>query len=194
MTNPTSLSAVYEGWDGYQTSLALAISPLSPQQLDWRESPGVRSIRELARHISAGRVNWFVRMGAPGSAELAERIQAWERDADGDLNVVERSLGTTGGPSELVEWLEASWKMIDLTLKSWDVADLRNTYAHRWNGQTYAVSRQWTVWRIMAHDIHHGGQIARILALQNIEAFELRGLGGHIIMPPLAGSPGASGS
>jgi hypothetical protein len=38
----------------------------------------------------------------------------------------------------------------------------------------------------MAHDIHRGGQIARILAEQDIEAFELRGLGGHIVMPKVA--------
>jgi hypothetical protein len=38
----------------------------------------------------------------------------------------------------------------------------------------------------MAHDIHHGGQIARMLACQGVEAFELRWLGGHIVLPPLA--------
>ena len=39
----------------------------------------------------------------------------------------------------------------------------------------------------MAHDIHHGGQIARILAEQGIDAFELRGLGGHIVSPVKVG-------
>src|ERR1700733_2417457 len=82
-------------------------------------------------------------------------------------------------------WFEISWLMIEKTLSTWNVSDLGTTYRHTWNGQTYLNSRQWTVWRIMAHDIHHGGQIARILAEQDIEAFELRGLGGHIVLPPL---------
>ena len=48
----------------------------------------------------------------------------------------------------------------------------------------YLVSRQWTVWRILSHDMHHGGQIAMMLAIQGIEAPELRTLGGHIVEPP----------
>jgi hypothetical protein len=31
--------------------------------------------------------------------------------------------------------------------------------------------------------MHHGGQIAMMLGLQGIEAFELRALGGHIVSP-----------
>jgi hypothetical protein len=34
--------------------------------------------------------------------------------------------------------------------------------------------------------MHHGGQLAMMLAMQGIDAFELRGLGGHIITPPIA--------
>jgi uncharacterized damage-inducible protein DinB len=38
----------------------------------------------------------------------------------------------------------------------------------------------------MSHDIHHGGQLALMLGMQGIEAFELRALGGHIVAPELA--------
>jgi hypothetical protein len=48
------------------------------------------------------------------------------------------------------------------------------------------VSRQWTIWRIMAHDIHHGGELVLMLGMQGIDNFELGDLGGHIIEPPLA--------
>ncbi len=85
-------------------------------------------------------------------------------------------------------WLEASWQPIARVLEEWTVADLATTYRHRWQGQEYAVSRQWTIWRIMAHDVHHGGQLAMMLALLGVDAFELRALGGHIVMPPLAAS------
>ncbi len=37
----------------------------------------------------------------------------------------------------------------------------------------------------MAHDIHHGGELAVMLGTQGIEIFELGNLGGHIIEPPL---------
>jgi hypothetical protein len=35
----------------------------------------------------------------------------------------------------------------------------------------------------MSHDVHHGGQLAMMLAMQGVDAFELRALGGHIIEP-----------
>jgi hypothetical protein len=38
----------------------------------------------------------------------------------------------------------------------------------------------------MAHDIHHDGELALLLGLQGLEVFELGGLGGHIVLPPLA--------
>jgi len=55
---------------------------------------------------------------------------------------------------------------------------------HRYKGIDYTVSYQWTLWRIQAHDIHHGGMIALMLAMQDIPAFELRALGGHITAHP----------
>jgi hypothetical protein len=42
----------------------------------------------------------------------------------------------------------------------------------------------------MSHDIHHGGQMATLLVLQDIDAFELRALGGHVILPPIANNAG----
>jgi uncharacterized damage-inducible protein DinB len=182
------LISVYEGWDGYQTSLVHAIESLTPAQLAWRPTPRHRSVGELARHISLGRITWFVRMNAPGSAELASQIQEWEQDDEGNRYVVESAIAITEQADKLIHWLEITWQMIDSTLKNWTVADLAQSYRHTWNGDTYDVSRQWTIWRIMAHDIHHGGELSLMLGMQGIEAFELSALGGHITLPSLAKS------
>ena len=88
--------------------------------------------------------------------------------------------------AELVTCLEDSWEMIGETLNTWRIADLTSTYQNKWNGSTYANSRQWTIWRIMAHDIHHGGELSLMLGMRRIEAFELSAFGGHIVLPPLA--------
>ena len=183
-TDAFSLKTVYDGWDGYQLSLVRAIAPLSPAQLAYRPAPHLRSVGEIARHISGGRIDWFHRMPAPGSAELVRQITAWEQDPHGNRYVAAHAIGTTS--SELVQWLEATWQMIEQTLTTWTVADLAQTYRHTWRGQTYAISRQWTIWRIMAHDIHHGGQLAIMLGMQGIEIPELGDLGGHLTATPLA--------
>ena len=75
----------------------------------------MRSVGEIARHIAIGRFCWFVRMDAPGSAELASSLFEWHTDGDGSRHPVEEQ-GTprTGCNSEIGS--EASWTMIQATL------------------------------------------------------------------------------
>jgi uncharacterized damage-inducible protein DinB len=181
-----SLTAVYDGWQGHQTRLVHAIESLTAEQLRWRPAENLNSVGELARHISLGRMTWFVRMDAPGSAELAAQITDWQQDDDGNRYINESALPIAEQADQLVHWLEASWQMIESTLNSWTVADLAQTYRHKWNGNVYVVSRQWTIWRILTHDVHHGGQLALMLGTQGIPVFELGDLFGHITLPPLA--------
>lgn len=180
-----TLSQILEGWDGYQISLLHAVSPLTREHLSWRPAPERRSTGELIRHIGLGRITWLSRMGAPGIDVIASRVPRWYTDEDGARHVVEESV-PCDQPTVLAEWLTLSWQPIQRLLAEWTVDDLFRTYSHRFRGVDYDVSRQWTVWRIMSHDTHHGGQLATMLALQGIEAFELRALGGHIITPALA--------
>jgi len=180
------LANILDGWNGYQTSLVNAISPLTREQLIWRPAPSLRSTGEIVRHLSLGRITWFARMDAPGSAEIVKRIEHWETDNDGNRDIVEDSIVSTQDASDLVRWLEITWQMIEKTLATWEVSDLAQEYPHIWNGKKYSVSRQWTLWRILSHDLHHGGELSLMLGMQGIEAFELSDLFGHIILPPLA--------
>lgn len=70
--------------------------------------------------------------------------------------------------------------MIETTLTTWTVADLAQTYRHLREGKIYAVTRQWTIWRVMSHDLHHGGQLALMLSLQGIDVPEFSDTGGHL--------------
>src|SRR5689334_16115672 len=70
--------------------------------------------------------------------------------------------------TELVRWLDATWQMIERTLVGWTVDDLAQTYPFTFQGKTYSVSRQWTIWHILAHDLHHSGEMAITLGMQAI--------------------------
>ncbi len=186
MTKPQdSLQGIFDGWNGYNQSLVHAVEPLTAQQLSWRPKENLHSVGELVRHIGLGRLTWLLRMGAPGSMQAATQISDWVVDGDGNRNIVEELLAISEQPAELIRWLDITWEIIENILTAWSVADLKQTYAHRWNGDTYAVSRQWTVWRVMSHDIHHGGELSLMLGMQGIEAFDLSVLFGHIILPPI---------
>lgn len=176
MANSTErLQFVYEGWEGYHRSLVSAVRPLYENQLSFRLSPEMRSVSEVVWHIAAGRVDWFQRLNAPGSEHLHSEIT--ERTASSKPFDAE----------ELVEWLERTWKMVDATLAQWTVHDLPATFEQPYQGKVYAVSRQWVIWRIMCHDIHHGGQLSELLAAQGIVPLELTILGGHLTEPETIG-------
>lgn len=180
-----SLRVVYGGWEGYQQSLVSAVAPLSLEHLRYRPTPSARSVGEIAAHIAFGRIDWFHRMGAPGAAELVEQAAPWWQPWK------EIDPAIADDPAEIVRWLEAGWGMIEANLTRWTVADLAVTYLQPYGGKTYSISRQWVIWRIMAHDIHHGGQLSVLLATLGIDLPELGHNGGHIVEVPLADPPSA---
>ena len=105
----TRLCDVFDGWGGYQTSLVHAVEPLAGDQLMWKPSEKVRSIGELARHIAMGRINWFLRMNAPGSEEVAQKVDAWDSDPHGNRYIAETAVPIERDARALVQWLETTW-------------------------------------------------------------------------------------
>ena len=180
-TETAALSTILDGWNGYNTSIIRAVQGLTPEQLAFRIKPEMHSVGEIARHIALGRLSWFVRMEAPGSAEVASTLSEWHTDGDGSRHPVENQVPLDA--DEIVKWLDVSWSMIQATLHEWVPDDLTVTYRHTFCGTTYMVTRQWTLFRILAHDIHHGGQLSLLLDLQEVEAPDLIYLGGHIVEP-----------
>ena len=86
------LGAIFEGWNGYETSARHAIEPLSSEQLLWRPAPRVRSLGEVIRHLSLVRITWPSRMNAPGIEEICNHVPRWYTDSDGVRHVVEDSV------------------------------------------------------------------------------------------------------
>ena len=168
-----TLAMVFDGWQGYQVSLVKAIEPLTRESLSYRPAPGLRTVGEVVNHIAGGRGGWLLRIGEV-SPERVRPVEKWN-ETD----------GAREDAAELVRRLEASWQLVEEKLKNWNVADLAQVYPLPYAGKRFAVSRQWVLWRIMAHDLHHGGEIALMLGEQGIAIPELGMEGGHIIAPPL---------
>jgi uncharacterized damage-inducible protein DinB len=176
-SEPWGLTSVYDGWDGYQLAIVRSIAPRTPEELRWRAAPHLRSAGEIARHVAEGRVDWFGRTFGAGTTAVAGRVAGW-RD--------EERVGEDA--AELVRGLEDSWRMIAEGLVRWTVADLAETFPLTYQGTRYALPRQWILWRILTHDLHHGGELAYVLGAQGISLPELGDGGGHLTEPPLAGA------
>ena len=160
--NTLSLAPFYKGWDVYQQHLVTAIAPLSSEQLTLRPASHLWSVGMLAAHIIATRVSWFRLMGE-GDARLVPLAEWDEPEAPARSS------------AELVAGLESTWDMIQSALAHWTPADLEQVF-HDSEDQTdrnREFSRQWILWHLLEHDLHHGGELSIILGMHGVPAIDL---------------------
>lgn len=152
-----SLLTCYRGWGRYQRQLVATLAPLSPEQLALPTAVHHWSIGLVAQHMVANRVWWFHGWMGAGSPELAPIMQ-WD---PGDHPAPPEQDATA-----LVTALEATWEMIGAALERWTTADLADVF----NPPTFlsaaeqrafgASTREWMIWQVLEHEIHHGGELS----------------------------------
>ncbi|QBD76202.1 DinB family protein [Ktedonosporobacter rubrisoli] len=192
-----SLLPFYAGWGIYNQRLVAAIAPLTGEQLALRLTPQHWSLGMYVTHIVANRAWWFhARMGEGGD-DLTP-LELWA------LGVCEADVDPCHPAAELVAGLEKTWQMIEEALARLTPADLQEVfpplsevervrhaklvepalqpYAQMWldaerlaGEDKPARSRQWIIWGVLAHDIHHGSEISTTLGLHGLPTIDLDG-------------------
>ena len=153
-----TLLPFYRGWDRYQTLLTQSIAPLSAEHLALSAAPALRPAWVLAAHIIAARVNWFHRVLGEGGPELAP-LQSWDDDGQPQRSA-----------AELVDGLAATWQTIESCLQRWTPAMLDDAFSPR-PGRTF--TRQWVLWHVVEHDLHHGGEFFLTLGMHGLPTPDL---------------------
>lgn len=161
MSTPVTIATAYPGWEVYQQHLIAAIAPLTAAQLNTRLAPHLRSVMELTAHIISARVWWFHVVMGEGPERLKPMVE-WDDE---------------GAPArtaaELVAGLEVTWNLVQSCLSRWTPADLEQVFVRPGGDPSRARSRQWIIWHIVEHDIHHGGEISYSLGANNLPAINL---------------------
>ncbi len=158
--NTFSPWSFYTGWDVYEGHLVKAIEPLTPEQLELRIAPNLRSIGLLAKHIVRTRAGWLYNMMGEGDADVAA-IAQWEHD------------GEVPPTAELVRGLEVTFHAWQECLQRWTPEDMAYILkGERW-GKPYELSRQWVTWHVIEHDLHHGGELSFSLGAHGLAAPDL---------------------
>ena len=156
----TPLTGIFDGWGAYQAKIAEAVGPLTPEQLTLRVAPQVRSLGEIATHMIAVRVRWFTGVLNVDEPELLP-LAAWDRPApDAPARTA----------AELAEGFAASWGMVERALARWTPADLSEVMEGTRYGEAYSFTRQWVIWHVVEHDLHHGGELSLTLGAHGLEA------------------------
>jgi uncharacterized damage-inducible protein DinB len=158
---PSVLATFYAGWENYERLLIQAIAPLTPAQLALGAAPHLLPIGVLAAHIIAARVYWIDGMLGEGNPDIAPLVH-WD-----DAGEPARSA------AELVGGLEASWRLVQGALARWTTEDLSRLVQVVRNGRERNFTRQWVIWHLLEHDLHHGGELAFSLGIHHLAAPEL---------------------
>ena len=145
-----TLFPFYKGWDVYQNYLTTAIAPLTDEQLTLRLVPHLRSIGELAAHILATRAGWYHELMGEGGDNLVE-LATWDEEGEGGMPV--------RNAAELVSGLETTWQVVQDALAHWTPADLDYVFEGVRGTRPYRFTRQWVIWHVIEHDLHHGGEM-----------------------------------
>ncbi len=163
MTEHTfSLEPFYEGWDKYQQLLMRALAPLSPEQLELRAAPHLRSIYDIAAHILGARARWMHYV-LEVSDECLVTYGKWDYP-----NQPRRSA------AELVEGLERTWRILQDALQRWTSSDMEEIlHDTEDDGTVVDYQRQWVIWHLIEHDMHHGGEISFSLGMHNLAAIDI---------------------
>jgi uncharacterized damage-inducible protein DinB len=159
------LDEFYRGWETYQRRLVAAIAPLDQAQLDLSAAPHLWSVRTLACHVISARAWWFHSWMGEGGPDFGGMVE-WQDD---------EALATRPA-AEIVRGLVESWSLIKSGLERWSPADLAKVFERpRPNaaGERPKHPRQWIVWHLVEHDLHHGGEISFSLGMHGVAGLDL---------------------
>jgi uncharacterized damage-inducible protein DinB len=162
---PSPLSTFYAGWDQYNKLLEQAISGLDANQLSLQAAPHLWSIRTLAGHVVAARAWWFHSWMGEGGEELARLV-----DFDEGVEAENREAPVISGA------LHSSWSSVAACLSKWTEDDLAARFQRsRPNaaGERPWQTRQWIIWHVAEHDMHHGGEISFTLGMHGLAGLDL---------------------
>lgn len=157
------LIAFYDGWENYQKQLTKAVTQLTPELLTTHVTPDLRTIGQILTHLIAVRVRWFHEAAGAGGSDVAP-IGTWDRP-DSPPHTL----------AELVAGLETSWQLIRHALDTWTPDELSTPYelVLVYHPEKETFTRQWIVWHVIEHDLHHGGELSLALGINHLPGIDI---------------------
>ncbi|MGO8947432.1 MAG: DinB family protein [Ktedonobacterales bacterium] len=159
-----SLVTLHKHWENYQQRLIATITPLSPEQLALPVASHHWPIGELLEHMIGARFWWFREWMGEGDSDLVHWADHW---GDDEQDIREAA--------SLVTAFEKTWRMISPVLSRWTAADLERLFPPPASvaEKESAHTREWIVWHVLEHEIHHGGELSLALGGYGLQAHAL---------------------
>ena len=159
--NQELIQSIYKGWHDYQQVLTRVIDPLDSGQLALRAATNLRSVGEIAAHMIGARARWFHMLMNEGGDEF-KALGRWDRRG-----------AKPRSEEELASGLETTWSGMHEAIAQWTGEDWEQTWPGEDDSEPEVITRQWVIWHLIEHDLHHGGEISITLGAHGVPALEL---------------------
>lgn len=166
----------YDGWENHQRLLLAALRDLTPEQLGLRTVPHMWSVWQIAGHMAGARAYWLhdvLGEGDPATRDMFRVTSTMVPDLPLDSAGWEDDENHPRGAAEIVEGLDRSWTMVDGCLRRWTADDLAVEFSRPNLNGSATFTRQWVIWHLIEHDLHHGGEISLILGSNGLQGLDL---------------------
>jgi len=71
---------------------------------------------------------------------------------------------------ELVQAIKWTWWGMHAAIDNWNDRDWQQTWPGRPGTSPELITRQWVIWHLIEHDLHHGGEISLTLGMHGMTA------------------------
>jgi uncharacterized damage-inducible protein DinB len=172
MAKAAELKAFYDGWANQQQTLLDSLRPLTPEQMRLRPAPREWAIWQLASNMAGGRLYWLCYMLGEDDRGLSQMFKVDHTTVPGlslEWAGWEDNEDRPRTAEELVDAFQKTWDVVLACLDRWGLDDLKVevTTKDAW-GQTRTITPGWVLWRLMAHEVHHGSEISLILRVHGL--------------------------
>jgi len=156
----------YDTWPQYNRRLREVIGAMSAEQLSIRPSPELLPIWATVGHTAGVRVYWLCHViGEPGAETTPFADPSgfgWEDDLDHPRSA-----------DELVEALDATFRVVEGCLDRWTVDMLGDEIRRDYNGTEQVHHRGSVLQRLFSHEAYHCGELSQTLGIHGLPQIDL---------------------
>ena len=165
MSNLT-IRPAYDMWPQYNHRLREVIGAMSAEQLAIRPSAELLPIWATVGHTAGARVYWLCHViGEPGADATPFSDPSgfgWEDDLDHPR-----------GPAELVDALDATFRVVEGCLDRWTLDMLGDEIRRDYQGTAQVHHRGSVLQRLFSHDAYHCGELSQTLGIHGLPQIDL---------------------
>jgi uncharacterized damage-inducible protein DinB len=154
----STIRRAFSVWPEYNERLRDVVAAMTDDQLAIRPAADRWPLWATLGHLACQRVFWLCDVaGQPGADATPFTNAAFNCPGDDDLEHV------LSGP-ELVDALDATFRIVEACLDGWTVDLLDEEIRHPEWDETWTHSRGWVVQRVFSHDVYHVAELNEALA------------------------------